>query len=135
MKIDTKVKQENKIRRAEALKARNTILATRLRLALNARGVTKLELANEIDIPAPFLSQVLLSKRPMPLSKVKKCSKFLKVNVEYLLGLGDTAINLADDGGVNSLYHKLLKLRENEIEAMTTLIDSILKSREVNYAE
>jgi len=133
MKIDPKVKQENKIRRAEALKTRNAVLATRLRLALNARGVTKLELANAIGIPAPFLSQVLMTKRPMPLTKVKKCSEFLKVNMGYLLGLEDIAINPSDSLGIDMLYKKLLKLRENEIDAITVMVDSILELRGVNY--
>ena len=133
MKIDPKVKEENKIRRAEALKQRNTVLATRLRLALNIRGITKLELANSIGIPATFLSQVLMTKRPMPLSKVKKCSEVLKVNVDYLLGLEDTSENSFVGKDVDTLYSKLLKLRENEIDAITVMIDSILELRGANY--
>lgn len=135
MRIDPKVKEENKIRKAEALKKRNTVLATRLRLALNIRGITKLELANSIGIPATFLSQVLMTKRPMPISKVKKCSEVLKVNVDYLLGIEDTAVNPFVGSEIDTLYSKLLKLRENEIDAMTVMINSILELRGVNYGK
>lgn len=84
----------------------NNMFHDRLSYLLHQKKITKVELANHLEIARSTLDGYLNGKTFMPSDKIQMTARYLNVSVGYLFGETDSGTSLQE------LQNQLLKLAE-----------------------
>lgn len=99
-------------------------LATRLRQAREAAGLSQSQAAKILDIHRPTLSNIETGTRKVSANELKLFADLYKVSTEWLLGQdGDR------DEQIKLAARKLGSLKDKDLETVMRIIDSLRRNQ------
>jgi transcriptional regulator with XRE-family HTH domain len=99
-------------------------LATRLRQAREAAGLSQAQSARLLGIHRPTLSNIEAGERKVSAGELKKFAGFYRVSTEWLLGEA-----IESDSQIKLAARKLSGLRDKDLETVMRIVDSLRRNR------
>ena len=108
--------------------AKKLIVASRLREARKMAGLTQGQVAKEMDLHRPTVSEIEAGNRSVTVQELAKFAELYEVDVGWLAGEGAEKLDPHDDR-VQLAFRDLEKLSEADLDKLMTALAAIKQRR------
>lgn len=107
------------------------IIASRLREARKMAGLSQAQVARELGLHRPSISEAEAGNRKVSAGELAKLAKLYDVSVSWLLGEGAEKLDVHDDK-VQLAARELQKLKQDDLDRLLTLLASMRREEDVS---
>ncbi len=106
---------------------RRKLIGSRLAIARQRAGLSQSQVAAEIDLPRPSISEIEAGRRRVAADELVRFADLYSVDMDWLAGRGEQKVDLLRDK-LQLAARKVAGLKEKDLEKVIDLLTS-LKSR------